>query len=176
MLSKNFWCSWSYLLKPQKNFWWTRNRKIKRDRNAIARDRAWFANFFVLALEPSQIIAKAPKFRLTYTTTWLNFCIEQIFNNPHRFSQLFFAHFWRNFSRDYYRTNRARLQKKKKNPKILEKWGYLRNQVRYEQNFFCNGNLRVFLILSRKNHLKKLFTRYCGRLFLQQVWLNSKVL
>ena len=130
MLSKNFWCPWSNLLKPQKNVWWTQNRKFERD-------RAWFANFRVLALEPSQIIAKAPKFRLTYTTTWLNFCIEQIFNNPHRFSQLFFAHFWKNFSSDYSRTIRAQSRTIAKIiPKILEKCGYLRNQVRYEQIFF----------------------------------------
>ena len=49
--------------------------------------------------------------------------VRRIFEIPHRSLELFFAFFWRNFRKDYSRTNRARSRAMaKKKEKFLKNW------------------------------------------------------
>ena len=66
---------------------------------------------------------QSTKFFVNIHNNMFEISVRRIFEIPHRSLQLFFAFFWRNFRKDYSRTNRARSRViAKKKEKFLKNW------------------------------------------------------
>ena len=92
--------------------------------------------------------------------------VRRIFEIPHRSLQLFFAFFWRNFRKDYSRTNRARSrQNRKKKEKFLKNWDISKTKRAMIIIFLIIKTSDFFWISDKKIVSKKYFLASVESLF-----------
>ena len=92
--------------------------------------------------------------------------VRQIFEIPHRSLQLFFAFFWRNFRKDYSRTNRARSRViAKKKEKFLKNWDISKTKPAMIIIFLIIKTSDFFWISDKKIVSKKYFLASVESLF-----------
>ena len=109
---------------------------------------------------------QSTKFFVNIHNNMFEISVRRIFEIPHRSLQLFFAFFWRNFRKDYSRTNRARSRViAKKKEKILKNWDISKTKRAMIIIFLIIKTSDFFWISDKKIVSKKYFLASVESLF-----------